>query len=248
MHDTAESIGKRFLEIYATPGSVIVDFGSYNFNGTLKEFCPSGSDYIGLDFSQGPSVDVIVEVGKPAPLASESADIVLSSSQIEHDPMFWDTFLEFVRIVSPGGYIYINTPSNGPYRRFPNDYWRLYPDAGLGLEAYAAKKGFHLSLIESFIAERNSDNWNDFVAVFRKMPFEPDKKPYLHLEYNSTNVRKYGSEEIITESPLPQDMRIINDLKVKIYGLEEKISRCESNNEAIRSEFELTDQRAPSAE
>lgn len=225
MHDTAELIGRHFLEIYADSSSTIVDFGSYDFNGTLKNFCPPGSKYIGLDLSNGPSVDIVVESGKPTPLDSESADIVLSSSQIEHDPAFWESFLEFSRIVKPGGYIYINAPSNGPYHRYPNDYWRLYPDAGLGLEAYAKKRGFELCLIESFIAERNSDNWNDFVAVFQKKPYTLGDKNFLYLQFDSTNVRKCGYEGVINESPLPQDMRIINDLRIKIYNLEERLSK-----------------------
>lgn len=40
------------------------------------------------------------------------------------------TFLEYARVIKPGGMIYINAPSNGDYHRYPDDNWRFYPDCG----------------------------------------------------------------------------------------------------------------------
>jgi hypothetical protein len=38
--------------------------------------------------------------------------IDIGSMCFEHDPMFWVTFLETLRVLRPGGYAYLNVPSN----------------------------------------------------------------------------------------------------------------------------------------
>jgi len=59
MHDTAYEIGRRFLEIYGKPSSTIVEIGALDVNGTLRDFCPKGARYFGLDLVSGPGVDVV---------------------------------------------------------------------------------------------------------------------------------------------------------------------------------------------
>src|ERR1700733_10341954 len=100
MHDTAFMIGSKFLELYASGEKpVIVELGSYAVNGSLRPSCPSNGFYLGLDLEHGPSVDIVVSPRQPLPMRSDFADLVLSSSQLEHDPFFWQTFLELLRIL-----------------------------------------------------------------------------------------------------------------------------------------------------
>jgi SAM-dependent methyltransferase len=107
----------------------------------------------------------VLGVSASFPFDNESFDLAVSTSCFEHDQMFWLTFAELARVLRTGGYIYINTPSNGDYHSYPYDNWRFYPDAGLALEAWAGKLGLRLSLLESFTAPRKRDIWNDFVMV-----------------------------------------------------------------------------------
>jgi len=39
----------------------------------------------------------------------------------EHDVMFWESFLELVRVLRPGGLLYLNAPSNTAFHRYPLD-------------------------------------------------------------------------------------------------------------------------------
>ncbi|MFL5257242.1 MAG: methyltransferase domain-containing protein, partial [Rhodopila sp.] len=89
----------------------------------------------------------------PLPLASGVADAVVTSSAFEHDVCFWDTFLELVRILRPGGLLYVNVPSNGAFHRYPLDCWRFYPDAGVALARWACRRGLQIALVESFIGQ-----------------------------------------------------------------------------------------------
>jgi ubiquinone/menaquinone biosynthesis C-methylase UbiE len=81
-------------------------------------------------------VDLVIENTSDLPFTDESFDYVVASSVFEHDPIFWKTFAEMIRVLKPGGCVYINSPSNGMIHRYPIDVYRFYPDAGKALEKW----------------------------------------------------------------------------------------------------------------
>ena len=173
MHQTALKYAKIFFETYCEQNKseiyTIVEIGSQDVNGSLRDVAPVGVKYIGLDFVEGKGVDVVIEDPYKIPLPDNSADLVVTSSCFEHSEFFWLTFLEIARIVKSDGYIYVNAPSNGMYHKYPVDCWRFYPDSGNALAAWSKRSGYNIELVESFIGERSDENiWNDFVAVFKK--------------------------------------------------------------------------------
>src|SRR3954452_1380593 len=181
MHDTAFHIGTLAMNIYADLRTdAILEVGSQSINGSLRESALSSTRYVGLDIEDGEGVDLLLEPGKPFPVVESSFDLVMASSVFEHDPCFWITFLEMCRATKDGGYIYINAPSNGVVHRYPQDNWRFYPDSGKALVTWAASQGCPVTLVESFVANREKDIWNDFVAVFRKGPIKK-KLPNVFL-------------------------------------------------------------------
>jgi hypothetical protein len=207
MHDTALEIGRQFFGIYAKPPCTIVELGSMDINGALRNVSPEGATYIGLDVEVGPGVDLVIGAGAAIPLGTDSVDIVVSSSMFEHDNFFWNTFLEMVRITRPGGTIYINSPSNGPYHRYPVDNWRFYPDSGKALESWARASGYLLTLLESFVADRKNDVWNDFVAVFTKRePAEASRQLFLSDRIRCSNVWRIGERDIVARRDATEDM------------------------------------------
>jgi SAM-dependent methyltransferase len=228
MHDTAYEIGRRFLEIYGKPSSTIVEIGALDVNGTLRDFCPQGARYFGLDLVSGPGVDVVTAADAPLPLRSRCADLVLASSTFEHDTFFWETFLELARILKSGGVLYLNVPSNGEYHRYPNDNWRFYPDSSKALERWAEKGGYKLSLIESFVAERGGDKWNDFVAVFAKEANPaPADVTFISAKVACANVWHIGAAEPVGQRTPSQDMVLIEELRRDVAQQRAEIARLQ---------------------
>jgi SAM-dependent methyltransferase len=169
VHDTAYEHGRLFFKLYGSASfRTVVELGSQNVNGSLRDHCPPGVHYIGLDMIPAAGVDVVVNPAAPLPFAPDIADAIVTSSAFEHDVCFWDTFLELTRILRPGGLLYVNAPSNGDFHRYPLDCWRFYPDAGVALVKWAARRNIPLELIESFIGQPRAERWADFVAIFRK--------------------------------------------------------------------------------
>lgn len=221
MHDTAMQIGKKFFEIYRHPDwKIAIDCGALDINGSLRSACPDDIVYLGLDLEFGKSVDIKVNIGEALPFRDDFADCVLSSSQMEHDDFFWMTFLEYVRVAKPGGYIYINAPSNGYYHRYPNDNWRFYPDCGHVLVRWAKKNGMQVELVESFIGHRRNDVWNDFTAVFQKGEIARPKR-FIADELPCRNVWKYGALVPEKEIMLSEDQDILNVMREQLSAAEQ---------------------------
>lgn len=142
----------------------VLDVGSLDINGTVKPIFLS-HPYVGFGPEPGKNVDVVGS-SHEMPFPNEEFDVIVSTSWFGSDEMFWLCFLEMCRVVKNGGYIYINTPSSGPYNKRPVDCWRFYPDSWAALAKWAEKKGFNVELIESYTD--TGCEWKNAVGIFRK--------------------------------------------------------------------------------
>jgi SAM-dependent methyltransferase len=238
LHDTALAIGRRFFTSYFPdrPGRFL-EIGAQDVNGGLRRYAPPG---------EGEGVDLVLQDPHSLPLASDQYDAVLASSCFEHVQMFWLTFLEMVRVAKPGGYIYIDAPSNGAYHCYPTDNWRFYPDAGLALAEWAASRGSEVRLVESFIAARGTDGWSDCIMVFRKGgDGAVDSTGRLAACFpNSFNVRIDGSPAVGNRSEMTEDMLLLAQARQKIAGGETTLAELQSRNAALEQCIaELRDQK-----
>ncbi|MEC6745198.1 MULTISPECIES: methyltransferase domain-containing protein [Pseudomonas] len=224
MHPTAMQNGQLFFDTYLGKNSncVVVEIGAQNVNGSLREVAPPGARYIGVDFVVGKGVDVVLTDPYCLPFESESVDVVVSSSCLEHSEMFWLSFTECLRILKPDGLLFINVPSNGAFHRYPVDCWRFYPDAGSALVTWAKRQGMNPVLLESFITPQHQDVWNDFLAVFVK-----DER-FLHQYPNRMikavekfeNGKVSGSDQIYSFTQFPEDIRRLNDAVQRLAAME----------------------------
>jgi SAM-dependent methyltransferase len=227
MHDTAHDIGRRFFEMYfAVPPIAILEIGSLDVNGTLRDCAPAGSAYTGVDLAPGRGVDIVLEDPHSLPFADERYDAVVSSSCLEHDPMFWATFIEMVRVAKTSGYIYINAPSNGSYHAYPADNWRFYPDAPLALTAWAHHRVREIELIESFVARRKADQWNDCVMVFRKgLGRDALHRRIVDRLPGSCNIRRSAAGKVENLTVSSEDMLLLDATKAQLAASEREVAR-----------------------
>lgn len=161
--------------------------------------------YVGVDVSEGPTVDIVMEEPYTIPAASNSKDVIVCGSVIEHIPFFWASMLEMARVLRPGGRLFVTVPSRG-HKHSPIDCWRVYPD---GLRAMAAWA--HLIMLEShthyppFTSEKRHDYpridvknhyWGDSVGVFEK----PGEYPF-EVQLMQRAVRRWANQAS-AEGPL----------------------------------------------
>jgi SAM-dependent methyltransferase len=108
----------------------IADIGAYDVNGNLRGlFARPGWTYTGFDLSPGPNVDVVLESEtKWGNIPSDTYDVVVSVSTLEHTRMPWLVAAEIARIAKPGALICLTAPYAWPYHAHPIDCWRIFPD------------------------------------------------------------------------------------------------------------------------
>ncbi|SCX59335.1 methyltransferase domain-containing protein [Variovorax sp. EL159] len=234
MHDTAHTHGQHFFALYWQPHfKNVVELGSQNINGSLRDHAPASASYLGLDTAPGAGVDRVVVPGATLPLPDGCADVVVTSSALEHDPCFWETFLEMVRLLRPGGLLYINAPSNHAFHRHPVDCWRFYPDAGTALVAWAHRRGAEVELVESFVAKPAAQGWSDFVAIFRR-PGPPllrrGRLADLGETQNSFDIEAVGLQH---ERPDTFDMRALANAR-------QQLQACERERDELRVRADRT--------
>jgi SAM-dependent methyltransferase len=198
MHDTAFRIGTLAMQTYADLKTAsILEIGAQIVNGSLRTSALPTTEYVGIDIEEGDGVDIVSAPGAEWPVDDARFDLVMATSVFEHDTAFWRTFVQMCRKAKPGGHIYISAPSNGKVHRYPQDFWRFYPDAGLALEALAESEGVPVKLVESFVAERDQDEWNDFCAIFRREPSSaPLPTKFLYEKVACTNALTWQSPDV----------------------------------------------------
>jgi hypothetical protein len=82
MHDTAYELGSHFFQSYFASGPIkILDIGSQNVNGTLRDCAPAGSLYVGADITPGAGVDVVFGDRHSLPFA-DGLDLLSDRSHV----------------------------------------------------------------------------------------------------------------------------------------------------------------------
>lgn len=223
MHPSAMNNGaiffQRYLQYVKSDSTLkVVDIGGQNVNGSLREVCPVGVEFVSVDFAQGNGVDLILNDPYKLPFADSSIDAVVSSSCFEHSEMFWLLFIEVIRILKPNGLFYLNAPSNGSFHRYPVDCWRFFPDSGNALITWAQRNGYNSLLLESFISHQQTNVWNDFVAVFLKdrefQTHYPERMFSGRTDVENITASNYDS--IIKLTAATEDLRNLTSMKKQI--------------------------------
>lgn len=214
MHDTAHKAARLFAQSYVplSRPTRVLEVGSKDVNGGLRDIFPDNVSYVGVDIEPGPNVDHVMPNEITLPFQDKSFDIIIASSVFEHARFFWALFSEMRRLMRPGGAIYINAPSNGWYHRYPLDCYRFYPDASLALADWATMQSYHTIVIESGIVRRDLDVWEDFLSIFSDSPFIY-RNFYITEKLDCYNVHRSGVDCVIDHQDESNDMFLIRKLE-----------------------------------
>ena len=105
----------------------VLEIGSKDYGSTssFRDFY-AGSQYVGLDMSEGKDVDVIVDLCKGVgPLAENHFDLGICCSVLEHVEKPWLFAENLTRLIRPGGRLYMSVPWVWRYHAYPDDYFRF---------------------------------------------------------------------------------------------------------------------------
>ena len=123
-------VKKAKKDFIKSPGMVL-DVGSLDINGSVREFFLDAKEYVGIDMMAGNGVDKVMEAHDILQVwKKETFDTVLCLEMLEHDSEFWITVDNIRNVVKKGGLLVVTTPTFGfPLHRYPKDYFRFGEDA-----------------------------------------------------------------------------------------------------------------------
>ena len=97
------------------PGSLILNLGS-----GVKRI---RKDVVNVDFYPFEGVDIVADITK-LPFADNSVDAIINEFVLEHLPNPESVVKEMVRVLKPGGVIYVSIPFVASFHSSPNDFFR----------------------------------------------------------------------------------------------------------------------------
>lgn len=117
------SCGKNSSE---DKGKMLEIGGSNTLNSSnkFKEF-----EYLNLDIEPNKELPTLVgDITTRIDLPDEYFDVIVSHQTFEHIKEPWKAAEEMVRLLKPGGFLYVSTVWSWRYHPVPVDYWRFSPD------------------------------------------------------------------------------------------------------------------------
>jgi SAM-dependent methyltransferase len=119
--DYIASVKQRYPSFFN--GGRVLEIGSLNINGTVREYF-NADEYIGVDVGEGPGVDVVMSGHKYD--SPELFDCAISCECFEHNPYWFKTFINMVRLTRKGGLVVFTCattgrPEHGTKRTTPQD-------------------------------------------------------------------------------------------------------------------------------
>lgn len=126
---------QKWVEIvkrkYIPSSGRVLEVGSLDINGSVRQFFGDATEYIGVDMQSGAGVDIVLNAHDfLRRFAKRSFDTILCLEMLEHDDNPFKTIKNLHSLLKKGGFLIISTPTTGfPYHPYPKDYFRYTKDA-----------------------------------------------------------------------------------------------------------------------
>lgn len=98
---------------WARKGARVLEFGSYDVNGSTRQFFEEPALYMGVDHREGPGVDV-VSLFHEFIWGGEPFDVFVCCNTLEHDPHWQESLANGFKYLRPGGLFLFTVPHGYP--------------------------------------------------------------------------------------------------------------------------------------
>jgi hypothetical protein len=116
--------------------SDVIEIGSKSYSqNTFNDYRKLCTDneikYLGVDLSEGPNVDLIIDFTEDFSVIQEKLKLkfntVICCSVLEHVKDIFKFAKNTTSIINPGGVLFLSVPFIWEYHGYPYDYWRFTP-------------------------------------------------------------------------------------------------------------------------
>ena len=100
------------LNISKVNSSRVLEIGSSDVFGSIRKLFPECSDYIGIDLTPGPGVDIVLNAHDLSQLDGRF-DLALCCEVLEHDPRWDVTVKNILEVLKPDGFLILTCATSG---------------------------------------------------------------------------------------------------------------------------------------
>ena len=213
---------------YFSKSSKILEIGSQNINGTVRDFFKNADQYIGIDLGMAEGVDWTIP-GELIELPTGWSEVTISTECFEHAQSWADIFLNMIRITRPNGLIVITCASDGRSAH-----------GTLDSDAYSSPftQNYYKNLgINDFSSAISLEN------LFESHGFEVNAKSHDLYFWGIRSNRAVNESEAYWEDPMVRLARAQGQLSqaVRVHtALNSDLKSIQLTNESLASELKST--------
>lgn len=111
MHGAVKDFIAEMVEEFG-PFKDVLEIGSRNVNGTIRQLFGAANLYLGIDNAPGPGVDIVVDAAEMSFV--EEFDCVVCCEVLEHTPKWREIIARSAKALRPGGVLLVTCA--GPER------------------------------------------------------------------------------------------------------------------------------------
>lgn len=163
-------------------GTQVLEVGSRNINGSVRDFFAPDCWYVGIDCTDGPGVDVVT-LAHEFDWRGDPFDVVISCEAFEHDPYLQKTIDHVLSMLRDGGLFVAtmaspNRKEHGTRRASnPEGIFGPDPDYYKGISTDCIMKMLGPYMLEGSVrGEKLEDNLDTYVSMIKQTPpddYEP---------------------------------------------------------------------------
>ncbi|MEZ5384365.1 MAG: class I SAM-dependent methyltransferase [Prosthecobacter sp.] len=126
-------------------GMLVLDAGSGRLEEQVmrEELLATKATLHTLDVCEGPGVDYVGDVAD-LPFADASYDAVICTQVLEHVKSPSKTCAELIRVLKPGGMLYLTAPQSAPLHNLP---WHFFNPTKLGIQMLLEEHGMEITKV-----------------------------------------------------------------------------------------------------
>ena len=117
--DFFESLAVRFSECIEK-ASRVLEVGSQNINGSIRQYFPNATEYLGIDIGMAADVDWVIP-GELIELPNGWAEVTISTECFEHCEAWQKVFVNMIRIAAPRSLVIITCAAPGRHTHGTTD-------------------------------------------------------------------------------------------------------------------------------
>jgi SAM-dependent methyltransferase len=179
--------GMRIMEI----GSRCVTAGESHLRRTAEA---AGADYLGIDYYEGPNVDIACDAHRLSEHVSGDFDLIVSFSVFEHLAMPWLVAEEIRKLLRLGGHVLIETHFSWKSHERP---WHFFQFSDMALRSlFSPAMGFQC--IDAGVSNPMVGRFSALADDYLR--YRPVPKIYCHSSYLGQKLRDVPSFDWRTAS------------------------------------------------